>query len=284
MPSPETITYSALQALWRCPESYRLAYRLGLRPIGYSGALAIGTAYHAAQDPAVGHELAMDGLAQEQAEAGEAGEKAEADRALASVLAGARRKFGVVLPDGDHEVPWQRTIPGRRGFRAAGVVDCWDAGGPIGVVELKTCSSLLDAAIEHQHSLQVPLYQWGMGDDRPALLDLARKPRLRRRKDESAAELAHRLWTAIETDPSAYFETIELPHDTAAERWTIGALQAAVDLIRHCDKRGWPRRHGAGCRTPYGWCRYRDLCWHGNADKYEIKQTDPGLAPKEQNQ
>jgi hypothetical protein len=47
-----------------------------------------------------------------------------------------------------------------------------------------------------------------------------------------------------------------------------------ADGIRRAERYGYVSKRGPSCRGAYGPCRYRALCWHGDATGFTTKETE----------
>ena len=268
------ISHSAAQALWRCPESYRLEYIAGVVPATKSAALLIGTAAATARETGDLSEAAiratgLDGH----------------DAAKAMALVRARDQYWAHVGDGltepgTPELRIERPIPSVRGWRLAMVLDhAYHDGATVSFREDKTCGPPLEQAIqEHKAGAQLATYQAGRYDGKPCILDVARKPTLRPKKEEEPGEYYSRCMEAYDAAPSEFFRRVTVEYDSAKVAAVLQWYRQAISTIRHHTKHGWPRMYGGGCRTPYGWCQYKALCWYCDSDGYERKGTgDPGM-------
>lgn len=286
---PVVLTYSAADAFARCPTGYRLAYVDRLKSAGFSAALSVGSGLHKIAEhaqPGVIEGPLHYGLASLLTDAETTGLEEDKRELSAAKLKSMWRSW-----QQHQELPEfaQREQVGRRklcSIRGLGQVDV--AGKVDGVLlngslwELKTCSSTLDEAEAIQRgSIQVPLYQWMVGSEEPAYVELVRKPTIRLKKDESATEYEERASQAYNEAPAEYFRRFEIPHDPERVSDAVEYMEDTADHIGFCARKGkWPRRYGSGCRSMFGWCPYKALCWHGDMTNYrqaELAHEELGL-------
>jgi hypothetical protein len=105
------------------------------------------------------------------------------------------------------------------------------------------------------------------------VLDVIRKPTIRPKKDESPAEFERRALEAYRAKPEEYLRRVTLPVDHLLRREVMVNAWRIADGIRRAERYGYVSKRGPACRGPYGPCRYRPICWHGDAGGFAIKDT-----------
>ncbi|MBI5486469.1 MAG: PD-(D/E)XK nuclease family protein [Deltaproteobacteria bacterium] len=187
------------------------------------------------------------------------------------------------------EAPLVNPLTGRpsRSFRLAGKLDAIArkrGNGADGyyVVEFKTTGEDLDAFVEAMgFSAQPCTYQSlaeaHLGDDLgPCLgtvLDIVRKPTIRGKKDETPETFEARALEEYRRDPTRFFRREVLPVNETLRREAMANAWRIADSIRRAERYGYVSKRGPSCRSAYGVCKYRALCWHGDAAGFVTKEV-----------
>lgn len=151
--------------------------------------------------------------------------------------------------------------------------------------EMKTTGTSLDETEGYLRAgIQVPSYQQllqlgvgaGLEEINGTVVDIIKKPVLRPRNNkksgkEPLSEWAKRCLEAYKATPERFFRRLVLPYDEGQVRDAMAIFWATARQIRECGRWGYPAVLGPGCQTPYGWCRYKYLCWHHDTEGYEHK-------------
>ncbi|MDI7266599.1 MAG: PD-(D/E)XK nuclease family protein [Myxococcota bacterium] len=187
------------------------------------------------------------------------------------------------------ESPLVNPLTGRasRSFRLAGRLDAivrrHDDGNGRLVYEFKTTGEGLDEFVESMSvSAQPAIYQTlaeaESGDEAGPLvgtvLDIIRKPAVRPKKDESPQAFGTRALEAYRSDPDSFFRRVVLPADAHLRREVMVNAWRIADGIRRAERFGYVTKRGPACRSAYGPCRYRSLCWHGDATGLTTKEVE----------
>ncbi|MBN1772526.1 MAG: PD-(D/E)XK nuclease family protein [Deltaproteobacteria bacterium] len=200
------------------------------------------------------------------------------------------RDLDIVATEQVLEAPLVNPLTGRpsRSFRLAGKLDAIArrrGNGSDGsyVVELKTTGEDLDEFLEAMTvSAQPAVYQVlaesrfgaGHGQLPGTVLDIIRKPTIRPKKDESPAEFEQRAIEAYRSEPERFVRRVVLPPDPQLRREVMVNAWRIADGIRRAERYGYVSKKGPACRGAYGPCRYRPLCWHGDATGFVTKETE----------
>ncbi len=174
------------------------------------------------------------------------------------------------------------TARASRSFRLAGRLDAVvrkrDAGDDRLVYELKTTGESLDDYVEAMAiSAQPAIYQVLAEVEAPTagtVLDVVRKPAIRPKKDETPAEFGARAVEAYRSDPESFFRRVVVPADPRLRREVMVNAWRIADGIRRAERFGHVTKRGPACRSAYGPCRYRPLCWHGDATGFATKEVE----------
>jgi len=105
------------------------------------------------------------------------------------------------------------------------------------------------------------------------IVDIVKKPKLKRKDDEPLSAWADRLVAQMLKDPSKYFLREELPWSQHHVEETDQVYWDIARMIRYCDRHGYIAARGAHCATVFGGCEYRRLCWYGDSEGYRISDT-----------
>jgi hypothetical protein len=170
-----------------------------------------------------------------------------------------------------------RTGRRSRTFYVRGIADAILPGGLL--YEMKTTSdTVTECKAWLEQSIQIPLYQaLAIAEGRQVsgtLIDIVKKPVIRRRTSgknaETQAQYAVRCLRAYADEPERFFLRAELEYSESRCAEALSIAWETAERIRACDRGGYTALRGPSCKGPYGWCDMRDLCWHGNADGYEV--------------
>ena len=187
------------------------------------------------------------------------------------------------------EAPLVNPLSGRpsRTFMLAGRVDAvarrrGNGADGYHLVELKTTGEDLNEFVEAmRHSAQPAVYQvlaeahlgGDLGPCQGTVLDIIRKPTIRGKKDEVPEAFEARALEEYNKDPERFFRREVLPVNAALRREAMVNAWRIADGIRRAERFGYVSKRGPSCRGAYGVCRYRALCWHGDATGYVTKQV-----------
>lgn len=154
-----------------------------------------------------------------------------------------------------------------------------------GVYELKTTSDTLSEVEAYlRHGTQVALYQYLLGErlrsigqdpreQLPTVIDAIKKPTAKRRRTGPRAESEEDYWqrcvAEYAADPQRYFLRAEIEVDPGAHDEARRQAVRVARCLRQDAQHGRLTVRGPRCKGPYGWCRYRGLCWHNRIDDYE---------------
>ena|GEM_PF-1477950 len=280
-----------------CPQLYDFRHNLGMRSLGYVPALVVGRAMHAAtatiragmMQPSsafAAAALEIDGASKPRP-----GDQQQADNdtiKVASMIRGYlnrwHRELGPISTTANEvklQAPLINPATGKesRTFFLEGTLDGFvQRSDGLWLYEQKTTSDTLADTLGYlKAGLQVPLYSellsFNYGQPAGAILDVVKKPKLPKRKAETRAELADRWVREYADDPDTYFSRVELPYSEQRRTWALGELWRVAESIRASDKHGYrATRSWKVCKTPTGWCRFRSLCWYGDATGFAQKE------------
>lgn len=145
--------------------------------------------------------------------------------------------------------------------------------------ELKTTSMMPDTLIPQlARGTQLATYSsiWHQMGGAPIvghIVDIVRKPRLKRRDGESLEAWSWRLTAQMLKEPDNHFLRKEIPWSQQLCDETDQVYWDIARMIRYCDLHGYIAARGAHCKTLFGGCEYRRLCWYGDSDGYRISDT-----------
>ena len=159
--------------------------------------------------------------------------------------------------------------------------------GPSGVegwhiLETKTTGLNIEEFVETMgRSSQIAIYQHmaerSLGPDpRPLLgtvVDVVAKPKLRPRSGESLETFETRLVDLYRGEPDAMFRRVVLALDRDRMDETLADVWRIARQIRDAERHGFARKSGPSCRGPFGWCRFRRLCWENDRTGYVSKHV-----------
>lgn len=187
------------------------------------------------------------------------------------------------------EAPLRNPLSGRpsRTFMLAGRIDAIarlrsNGAGGLYVIEMKTTAEDLDDFVEAMRlSVQPSIYQTlveahaGVDSGRilGSMLDIIRKPAIRPKRDETPEAFEARALDEYRKDPARFFRRETVPVNESLCREAMTNAWMIADGIRRAEKFGFVSKRGPACRGAYGVCRYRPLCWHGDATGFVTKQV-----------
>jgi len=159
--------------------------------------------------------------------------------------------------------------------------------GPSGVegwhiLETKTTGLNIEEFVETMgRSSQIAIYQHMaerslVPNPRPLLgtvVDVIAKPKLRPRSGESVEAFETRLVDLYRGEPDAMFRRVVLALDRDRMDETLADVWRIARQIRDAERHGFARKSGPSCRGPFGWCRFRRLCWENDRAGYVTKEV-----------
>lgn len=267
------LTHSSTMALLDCPTYYCLHYDHRLRPLEWRPALGVGRAVHRGCEVYTGDNAGQAEMAAAHLLGQECDDVAAMPRWLALVhvlWAGWAKHLG--LPHGitAREQVLERDLGD--GVVLTGIVDAMTYFDT--VHDYKTTSSTIrEAAAVQRHGIQIPTYQFLAGSTKPATVDIIKKPVLRARKGETWPQWVDRALAQQDADPLRFFARVEVPWSESSQAEMRMHYRHCADLVRHFASTGWPRKWGAGCKNPWGWCEYRPYCWYDDHDNFYKSDT-----------
>jgi hypothetical protein len=141
--------------------------------------------------------------------------------------------------------------------------------------ELKSTSdSVKEAAQVFAQALQPQLYLAMIPEDVPMAgicIDIVKKPvapfkRPARKTpvhiDEPLKDYEERCYRAYIKKPERFFRRMKLPHEPWRIREAKSIAWRIAQEIRDSDRHGYLACRGRNCKTTYGWCDYRNICWY----------------------
>ena len=281
----ELLTASRMTTLLACPRRHFWRYEVGLKAETEAHALRFGSAWHAAME-ARWRGAPLE-LAIQAAVSGPTGSPQgvcrfdEIDLAmLAGLLTGYFRRYAEeIVKELQPEVEFRHPIEGSRTFDSAGKIDGLGVlhDGRLALVEHKTTSESVDSGSDYwlrlrlnQQVMQYVVAARALGWDVGLILyDVTKKPAIRQRQGESAAEFGERLAADTQARPEFYFARREVPvldqdlEEFKVQRYELSKLILA---LRQAERRtalreqAWPRNvNGMGCQM----CEFAGFCMQG---------------------
>lgn len=273
----ELLTATRMTTLLGCPRRHFWRYELGLKTENEAQALRFGSAWHSAM------ERRWQGLTFEAAL-----EAAVKDRAfeeihvatLSGLLAGYYHRYESDCVKELHaEVEFRHAIEGSRTFDSAGKIDGLGVleDGRLVLVEHKTTSESVEAGSDYwlrlrlnQQVMQYLVAARALGWDVHVILyDVTKKPAIRQKQTESAAEFGDRLAADTQERPDFYYARREVPvldqdlEEFKVQRYELSKLILA---LRQAERRtslraqAWPRNvNGMSCQG----CEFAGFCLQG---------------------
>jgi hypothetical protein len=150
------------------------------------------------------------------------------------------------------------------------------------IYELKSTGEDIDEfADAMQYSAQPVLYAVLAERQRGAILgpllgtvmDIARKPTIRPKKDETPDAFEHRAAEEYAADPGRFFRRLVLPIDRSRMHEVMANVWLVAQAIRRAEREGYAAKSGPSCRGSYGPCRYIRLCRTGDQTGYVTKEA-----------
>ena len=325
---------SDIETFTRCPRLYQLRCIRRLRAPGFSVPLVLGSAVDAALErlrrsegdvrkaayDVINKALAFTLPTREQ--------QAKADKAKWTALPMITAYIGRWLAEPLHTTDNQLRMEGplvnpatKRPCRIASIRGIADAAIPLPggwhLYELKTTSADISdndttattiARLESmRQSIQVPLYQelyrLTHGHKAPCIVDIIKKPVLKRREGKKPAEpeldaapkgheetlrqWSKRCFDEYVADPNRYFAREVQPYDEARIHRAVNIARDVARRIHRYSKEGhFPAcRSESLCQTAYGPCSMKAACWRGDesalvtaADRYDVVNNETEAA------
>lgn len=281
----DLLTASSIAALQRCPRAHYLRYELCLKATTSSDALRFGSAWHRAMEARATSSNLQDALVAAIGDRSQVDELAVAT--LSGMLAGYWAKWGdagwIVRP----EIEFLYALrAGRGAMWAAGKIDGILEMPECAIIEHKTCGT--DIAPDSDYWLRLrgnsQILQYVEGarrlgyDPRHVIYDVARKPAIRPKQNESIDAYADRLAADTQERPDFYFARREVPileDDLARFREERRHLAAEIQWRRKTH--AWPR--AVSERTCLG-CEYVSFCLQGITPTAEAVPAGFQVCPK----
>jgi hypothetical protein len=148
--------------------------------------------------------------------------------------------------------------------------------------ELKTTSDTVhDRLASLRQGIQLPLYaellRLSHGIEIAGyIVDVIKKPVKPLKKNEPLHCWVSRCVTHYAQDPQRFFAREVWPYEESAVRKALAVAWRTAQAIRDCERYGYddvPKGESC-CKTAYGWCPMKALCWHGSSDGYEFGVPD----------
>lgn len=272
----KVLTNSRTACLLTCPYRHYLRYELALRPDSEALALKFGRLWHKAQE-----HIAAGANVKEAYETATAGaiDIEEIDLAkLVGMLHGYSQCYRNTLAVKQTEIPFCFAIRrGRGAMWVMGVIDgltddpCW-------VIERKTTASDISEQSDYWVRLrgdrQVQVYTMGarsLGyDPNNIIYDVARKPAIRLKQNETVEMYTDRLMSDTVERPEFYFARREIPIIEGDLQRVYNELEQTADDIIHRRRRGIWQRNVTERTCPT--CEFKGPCLSGMT-------VDPGNPP-----
>lgn len=275
--SKELLTATRMSTMLACPRRHFWRYERGLQRLEKSDALRFGSAWHRAM------EARATGANIEAALAAGLGTVRDLDEVqvatLSGMLAGYWSKYPADAMTIIPEVEFCEPLAGSRTFDVAGKIDglATLADGRIALVEHKTAGTDIGPHSDYwirlrgnpqiaQYVLAARVLNW---DVATVIYDVARKPAIRPKQNETPEQFGDRLAADTRERPDFYFQRREVPilEDELSEfqasrlslsRMILGCRAQAKIADR--PEHGWPRNIGEmSCRL----CDYSGFCLQG---------------------
>lgn len=275
----EFLTCSSIHCLHTCPRHYQLKHRHKLRPNSYSsptvvaGAVRRGIASYNGEDLVTAQRMTASEVQTMVYRSRQLGAVVDEERELAMshvLLVGWAKHLDAPKKVQQKDKVFTTAIRHKRvlrRWRYAGRIDATCSSGAIHSYHMTGLP--LDTAEQMQrHSLQHRANQFLLGSKAGVTVDLIRKPTIRLRKDESWHSWSDRALEAYNSQPGRFFRRIEIPYEKSRVVESQQYMVRAARLIQHCERYGFPRHYGAGCKNAYGWCDFRGVCWWNKTDQY----------------
>lgn len=276
----ETLSASRMTAFLACPRKHYYQYELGLEREESAPALRFGTAFHKAL------EARANGATLEQAyEAAKADKRLEEPIELAKLygllcgywnLYGSANSPNETIAQMHPECQWTLEIPHSRTFQHVGVIDGLAVlkDGRTAIVEHKTTGEDISPTADYWTRLQFngQLFLYVLAarangwDVDTVIYDVIRKPAIRQKANETAAEYGERLAADAAARPEFYYARREVAVlDSAIAEFEI-QRDVICKMLLHCKaaarkaalpEQGWARNcNGITCKG----CDYAGFC------------------------
>ena len=271
----EMLTATRMGMVLGCPRRHYWRYEVGLHALIDAMALRFGTAWHAAM------ECRWQGRSAEEALMVAAQDRTF-DEITVATLAGllgayyARYADCEVVKELHPEVEFRLPLAGSRTFDAAGKIDGLGVlhDGRLALVEHKTCGSDISADSGYWLRLRFnqQVYQYVLAaralgwDVQVVIYDVTRKPGIKQKQNETAAEFGDRLVADAKERPEFYFARREVPildQDLAEFEVQRLALSRQILFFRSAARsarrpeHGWPRNcNEMTCK----YCEFAGFC------------------------
>ena len=271
----EMLTATRMATVLACPRRHYWRYEVGLHAMLDGMALRFGTAWHAAM------ECRWQGRSAEEA-LQEAAKDRTFDEITVATLAGLLGAYYTRYADYEivielhPEVEFRLPLAGSRTFDAAGKIDGLGVlhDGRLALVEHKTCGT--DIAPDSDYWLRLrfnqQVYQYVLAaralgwDVQVVIYDVTRKPGIKQKQTETAAEFGDRLAADARARPEFYFARREVPildQDLAEFEVQRLALSRQILFFRSAARsarrpeHGWPRNcNEMTCK----FCEFEGFC------------------------
>lgn len=285
----ELLTYSAMQSFKNCRRHYYYSYELCLRQKREKSFRRLGTAFHKAMETRnLKRALAIyDGLepnSQDEADA------IDTEKAVATgMIKGALKAFKDLQGTKEMKfiVPIENPQTGARSrtFSLAGKIDeVVDNEDEIWIVEYKTAAQINKAYIDRlQLDSQITTYSYSVQRllGRPVagiIYRIAKKPSLRRRKNETLFEFQDRITADYEARPEFYFDEQKLYRSQDdLDEFQEELWQITQDILTARRKELW-YKNTSRC-AEWGGCEFLPLClkYEHASLLYETIEKNPEL-------
>jgi hypothetical protein len=280
----ELLTASRMAALLACPRKHFWRYELGLRRTVDADALRFGSAWHLAM------EARWKGADVSAAFAAAVADKTDLDEVQLATLSGMLAGYYTLyasdpIKSVHPEVEFRYPLAGSRTFESAGKIDGLAVmhDGRLALVEHKTagCDIAPDSdywlrlrgnAQVMQYVLAARALGW---DVALVIYDVARKPSIRQKQEETPDQFGDRLGADTKERPEFYFARREVPileNDLAEFEVQRQVLARQILACRGESRRasraehGWPRNVGEmTCK----FCDYAGFCLQNTAVNVE---------------
>jgi len=284
----ELLTATRMNMVLGCPRKHYWRYEVGLRSTSDAQPLRFGSAWH------LGMEARWQGMTFEEALAvalSGAKEFNELDVAILSgMLAGYyfRYAHNEVVKELHAETEFRMPLSGSRTFDVAGKIDGLGVlhDGRLALVEHKTSGEDISDTSDYWLRLRFnqQIYQYVLAacalgwDVSHVIYDVARKPMIRVKQNETVEQFGQRLAEDTQARPEFYFARREVPildQDVAEFEVQRLALSRQILFFRSASRsarkpeHGWPRNCGGmTCK----FCEYEGFCMQNIS-------VDPGNPP-----
>ncbi len=271
----ELLTHSEMQTRLACPQKWHFRYVEQIVPAVRPTALSIGSALHRSMETG----RVEDGLALWDRKAPAPADQSEADRqandraTVEAMSAGALARW-TRNQGGRREVQFRVPVINpatgavSRSFTLAGKVDAIvDVGGEWYIEEYKTGSQINSLYVDRlELDTQITLYMyaaqrmWGI-TLAGVIYRVARKPSIRQKEKETAAQFRDRLVADYAARPEFYFFEFDLRRAQADLAHFERDLWTETQRMLVDRRLGYHPRNTSWC-TQFGGCPYLPICAH----------------------